>query len=54
MNTPEYIRKKNKIKLLYFQSRDFTYNVNPPIDFYNNKKGSVYSALEIMEVYAYE
>ena len=40
-------------KLLYFQSRDFTYNVNPPIDFYNNKKGSVYSALEIMEVYAY-
>ena len=40
-------------KLLYFQSRDFTYNVNPPIDFYNNKKGSVYSALEIMEVYSY-
>jgi len=40
-------------KLLYFQSRDFTYNVNPPIDLYNNIKGSVYSSLEIMEVYAY-
>lgn len=40
-------------KLLYFQSRDFTYNVNPPIDFYFNKKGNVYSALEIMEIYAY-
>jgi hypothetical protein len=40
-------------KLLYFQSRDFTYIINPPIDFYNNKNSSIYSALEIMEIYAY-
>ncbi len=55
-NSPFYIslfEAVNKAKTLYFQARDFIYTLNPPYDYYGNKKGGTYTGLEIMEVYAY-
>ena len=40
-------------KRAYFEGRSYTYRIIPPIDFYNNIKPNVYSAIELMEINAY-
>jgi hypothetical protein len=40
-------------KKAYFERRDYSYKISPPIDFYNNISSKTYSAIELMELNAY-
>jgi len=40
-------------KKAYFERRDYTYRIIPPIDFYDNLFPQIYSAIELMEINAY-
>jgi hypothetical protein len=40
-------------KKAYFERRDFSYRIIPPVDFYNNIKPKIYNAIELMEIYSY-
>jgi len=40
-------------KKAYFERRDYSYNIKPPFDFYNNVFNKTYNAIELMELNAY-
>lgn len=40
-------------KKAYFERREYSYNITPPIDFYNNISQKTYSAIELMELNSY-
>lgn len=40
-------------KKSYFERRDYSYRISPPIDFYNKISQKTYSAIELMELNAY-
>ncbi len=40
-------------KKAYFERRDYNYRIVPPNDFYNKILPKTYSAIELMEIYAY-
>jgi hypothetical protein len=58
-----YIKNKNfyidlynaleDAKKAYFERRDFSYRIIPPIDFYSNIAPKIYNAIELMEIYSY-
>ena len=40
-------------KKSYFERRDYSYRISPPVDFYNKIYQNTYSAIELMELNAY-
>jgi hypothetical protein len=40
-------------KKAYFERREYSYRITPPIDFYNNIFNKTYSAIELMELNSY-
>jgi hypothetical protein len=40
-------------KKAYFERRDYSYRIIPPLDFYNKVQQITYSAIELMEINAY-
>ena len=40
-------------KKSYFERREYSYRVSPPIDFYNRISNQTYSAIEFMEINSY-
>jgi hypothetical protein len=40
-------------KKAYFERREYSYKIFPPIDFYNNIPNKTYSAIELMELNSY-
>jgi len=49
----DFFESIENAKKAYFERREYSYRIYPPIDFYNNIPSQIYNAIELMELNSY-